>query len=45
MLTYLDHCVEILRQFIMCHVDVGVVTSHVSLSYGYFVVGETNSTE
>ncbi|KAJ5837119.1 hypothetical protein N7447_003145 [Penicillium robsamsonii] len=26
--THLDHCVEILRQFIMCHVDVGVVTSH-----------------
>ncbi|OQE13530.1 hypothetical protein PENFLA_c046G03079 [Penicillium flavigenum] len=25
---HLDHCVEILRQFIMCHVDVGVVTSH-----------------
>ncbi|KAI1772536.1 hypothetical protein F4818DRAFT_444360 [Hypoxylon cercidicola] len=26
--VHFDHCVEMLRQFIMCHADVGVVTAH-----------------
>ena len=26
--TILDHCVEQLRQFVMCHADMGVVTAH-----------------
>ncbi|KAK6072457.1 hypothetical protein SCUP234_09250 [Seiridium cupressi] len=25
--THIDHCIEILRQFVMCHADVGLVTS------------------
>lgn len=23
-----DHCIEILRQFVMCHADVGLVAAH-----------------
>ena len=26
--TLEDHCIEMLRQFVMCHADVGIVTSH-----------------
>ncbi|KAJ5612189.1 hypothetical protein N7510_005383 [Penicillium lagena] len=26
--THIDHCTEMLRQFIMCHADVGIVTAH-----------------
>uniref|UniRef100_A0A8H7NHC5 Tat pathway signal sequence n=1 Tax=Bionectria ochroleuca TaxID=29856 RepID=A0A8H7NHC5_BIOOC len=26
--THIEHCVEILRQFVMCHADVGLVTAH-----------------
>ncbi|OKL63126.1 hypothetical protein UA08_01258 [Talaromyces atroroseus] len=26
--VHLDHCVEMLRQFVMCHADIGVVTAH-----------------
>ncbi|KAK1488488.1 hypothetical protein CABS01_02118 [Colletotrichum abscissum] len=26
--THIDHCIEILRQFVMCHADVGLVASH-----------------
>jgi len=26
--VHLDHCVEMLRQLVMCHADVGLVTAH-----------------
>ncbi|EHK26505.1 uncharacterized protein TRIVIDRAFT_70489 [Trichoderma virens Gv29-8] len=26
--VHFDHCVEMLRQFVMCHADVGLVTAH-----------------
>ncbi|KAK2025760.1 hypothetical protein LX32DRAFT_685013 [Colletotrichum zoysiae] len=26
--THVDHCIEIIRQFVMCHADVGLVASH-----------------
>ncbi|RYP57813.1 hypothetical protein DL769_009263 [Monosporascus sp. CRB-8-3] len=26
--VHLDHCVEMLRQFVMCHAEVGLVTAH-----------------
>lgn len=33
--VHFDHCAEMLRQFVMCHADVTLVTAHVSLAINF----------